>query len=290
MSDSSDFNDTNLTFTRYLYSKIEVKQSLLISILNKKLDESLFWLYELYYSGFQNELPGLLKNIYDEFFSIDNPKYQKIIEEKLLPQSEDKQKLNLGACVATFCMLEYRVHRFVELYYNVKCNSKSIIPSTKKRFNIHMKPSDIEKYQTVEISDPPRLYLNVVCAYPIHKSINSLFNVVGQDFKHIYTDMRKWIYYACRSPIWKERIEEYGGFIIDPLKQVVFVDENGDMDEDKESDFWDIWNLETDEQLPCVSEKSTGTNKEEQWTIIDFCRKYGAELATKKIKTNSNHA
>ena len=42
-------------FTRYLYFKVEVANSLQWSILDKHLEESLYWAYEMYFSGFQTE-------------------------------------------------------------------------------------------------------------------------------------------------------------------------------------------------------------------------------------------
>jgi hypothetical protein len=48
-------------FTRYLYIVPDVYASLLDAIENKKRDEALFWAYELYYSGFENELVRFLE-------------------------------------------------------------------------------------------------------------------------------------------------------------------------------------------------------------------------------------
>ena len=44
-----------MIFTRYLYLHDEVKIALMASLLNKS-NASIFWAYELYYSGFENEL------------------------------------------------------------------------------------------------------------------------------------------------------------------------------------------------------------------------------------------
>ena len=55
------------TLTRYLYSRIEVKQSLFISLLQKDISQSLFWGYELYYSGFQEETFDFMKSIHFAF-------------------------------------------------------------------------------------------------------------------------------------------------------------------------------------------------------------------------------
>jgi hypothetical protein len=72
---------SNFIFTRYLYIKDEVQLSLLVSILNKS-EKSLFWAYELYYSGFDSELFGLLWKIYFDFYYTVNPGFYKYFIKK----------------------------------------------------------------------------------------------------------------------------------------------------------------------------------------------------------------
>ena len=69
-------------FTRYLYEKDEVKLALILCILNKK-EESIFWAYELYYSGFNTELTHLFWTIYYEFYYTLNPSFEKYLLNKL---------------------------------------------------------------------------------------------------------------------------------------------------------------------------------------------------------------
>jgi hypothetical protein len=72
----------NLVFTRYLYIKDEVKTALLTSILNKS-DDAIFWAYELYYSGFPNELIEFIWQIYYDFFATLNPSFDVYLTKKL---------------------------------------------------------------------------------------------------------------------------------------------------------------------------------------------------------------
>jgi hypothetical protein len=72
----------NFQFTRYLYEKDEVKISLLISLLNKS-DESVFWAYELFYSGFRDELIEWIWIIYYDFYYVKNPSFEKYLSNKL---------------------------------------------------------------------------------------------------------------------------------------------------------------------------------------------------------------
>ena len=67
--------------TRYLYAKDEVELALLVAILNKS-DDSLFWAYELHYSGFTQELFQLLRKIYYDFFATLNPAFEAYFIKK----------------------------------------------------------------------------------------------------------------------------------------------------------------------------------------------------------------
>ena len=72
MSTSLCISTEPILFTRYLYNKTEVKQSLFISRLQRNLDEAMFWAYELYYSGFKKELINLLWTINDAIIELTN--------------------------------------------------------------------------------------------------------------------------------------------------------------------------------------------------------------------------
>ena len=83
-------NKSNFVFTRYLYEKEEVKLSLLFSILKRKEDAT-FWAYELYYSGFKDELKDLFWQIYYDFFATLNPAFNIYLLKQLKePLRDDK--------------------------------------------------------------------------------------------------------------------------------------------------------------------------------------------------------
>ena len=65
--------DCEFTLTRYLYVTKYVKFSLIIALLEKDLDKALFWTFELYFSGLDQELFGLLWVIYFGFYASLNP-------------------------------------------------------------------------------------------------------------------------------------------------------------------------------------------------------------------------
>jgi len=70
-----------ITFTRYLYLKDEVELSLMISLLNKK-ESAIYWAFELYYSGFEEELFQHLWKIYYDFYYTLNPSFQEYFVKK----------------------------------------------------------------------------------------------------------------------------------------------------------------------------------------------------------------
>ena len=72
-----------IVFTRYLYIKDEVKISLMLNILHKNND-AIFWAYELYYSGFKDELFELIWKIYYDFFATNNPTFEAYLLKKHL--------------------------------------------------------------------------------------------------------------------------------------------------------------------------------------------------------------
>lgn len=83
-------------FTRYLYNKQEVAVALLTSILQKKRQQSLFWAYELYYSGFEQELFAFLWKIYDQFFCMTNPNFRKYFLKKEKEKEKEREKTKEG--------------------------------------------------------------------------------------------------------------------------------------------------------------------------------------------------
>ena len=64
--------------TRYLYMLDETMYSLLYALITKtSLDECVFWLGEMYYSGYRRELWRFIWCVYYDFFAVRYPKYEK---------------------------------------------------------------------------------------------------------------------------------------------------------------------------------------------------------------------
>lgn len=270
--------DMSLVFTRYLYPKIEVRQALFLAILNKNLDESLFWVYELYHSGNEHCTFQYLFNMYNEIFECENPQLIRFLEEcKGKWENNKEEHWHIGSIVATFCMRTYTLTGFVERYFKTKCLIKLENKFVEKKITIRLKKDQTDKYNTiVSTRDCPRLYLPSVCGYAIPKQYNELFDTPKCDIKKKYCF--HWLYYASRSPLWKSRISLHNGIANEDKKDIEFPN-----DEDQEK-FFDLWGIEPDEQPITLQEKSIGTGKEQQLGVRDFCDKYGVKLVTKTIK------
>jgi hypothetical protein len=107
--------DANFQFTRYLYEKEEVKIVLLTSILNKNLEESLFWAYELFYSGFTDELTELFWKMYYDFYATLNPSFEKFLLTHLSSsfKNDDKGEKTVACIVNNFIVHPHTTDVFI---------------------------------------------------------------------------------------------------------------------------------------------------------------------------------
>ena len=81
----------NIKLTRYLYIYDEVKYSLLISLTMKTgFDEVLFWISEIYESGFYDDLWQFMYSIYYNFYALAYP----LMEKYLIKQHNKWLKTN----------------------------------------------------------------------------------------------------------------------------------------------------------------------------------------------------
>lgn len=276
-------------FTRYLYTKVDVKQSLLLSLLDHNYEESLFWVYEMYYSGFENEAFEYLYTIYEDFYEIKNAGLKKYINTVLDNWEKNKHDWLIGSITMTLCSRNYSLENFVCKFFKVKCEENQNENESKNpKFIINLKECDIEKYKT-KICEAHKAYkvLSEVCKYPIRKNIVKLFETfIPPNIKELY--WYHWLYYAARSPVWYSRITQYNGKINHEKLSVDFADE----DEEKEAEFYSLWGYEPDEQPIHIQNNNLGIFDDEymkkQIGIKEFCEKYGVKIITKKIKKQKN--
>jgi hypothetical protein len=265
---------TDIILTRYLYSKIDVKQSLLLALLEHQPDEAMFWAYELYYSGFQQDCFDYVSNIYEEIYSFDNSGLQIPFQKIIAAWSSDHSlDWNLGTIIMTLASRNYSLNYFMKTYFDMDCvNPKK--PESKNNLIIYLKEKDIEKYKTVVV-DRPWMYLRTACKYAIRKEANDIFKYIRvsrEDF------IDHWLYYCKDTPFWVDKIVDCDGEIDDENKEICFADE------DLKDAFYDAWNVDADEQPLEIIEQCIGKPDLVQMSLLDFAKKYGAIPLLKKMK------
>lgn len=276
-----------LTLTRYLYSRIEVKQSLFISLLQKDVSQSLFWGYELYYSGFQTETFDFVNDIYQEIYEKLNPDLKAFIDRMVSEWNDcdnNEKDCNLGSIIYSLALRDYDIVAFTKtkLSYNIT-NDNPDIKDTPLCV-CTMLPEHVEKYKThvlsTENGEKAYRVLSTLKLYPIIKDHNTLFDTqMPEDFKNIYhASLETWLFYAARSPVWLQRIEEHNGTIDNENMKVVFED-----DED-EVKFCELWDYVQDELPSNIHELSLGTGKEKQLTMKQFCKRHKYTVVSKITK------
>ena len=276
--------------TRYLYNMVEVKQSLLIALLNKNIDESLFWAFELYYSGFHLECIPYLNNIFEKIYQTSNENLTPFIEKITTRWDEDTVEIDLplliGSYICTLCIHPYNLIPFVSECLKAKCDKLIIEPSSSNLI-VQFQEKDLEPYKTI-ISDNPTKVLSQACRFALHKNVNELFEIILPQQEYMVDIFNiEWMYYAYRSPIWKTRIDKYGGVPNDEEKTIDFP--NDDLYEG----FAEKWYYDPDEQDDDIKNKLIGVASN-QSNITEFCKLYNVQMKTKtrtrtktKTKTKS---
>ena len=264
---------SQITFTRYLYDKTEVKHSLFLSILQHNIHESLFWGYELYYSGFEEEafefITLILNTIYKDSCSFIQSYYDEMVEK----WNTDNNPIYFGNLIATLCTKKYDLKQFCKDYLKVEGVQNEERPKNVLIVELH--DDYINEFKTKHSN---KIYhtLKDNCIYPVHKNINNLFNISRPDYKQVKTNYYDhWLYYASFSPIWEERILQFQGTVNHDTKRVDFIN-----DECMET-FYEHFGFEPDEQSAETQEKIIGKENVKQTTIKEFCKEFHFQLLIK---------
>jgi len=264
----------------------EVKQSLLIALLNKNIDESLFWAFELYYSGFHFECIPYLNDIFEKLYQISNENLNQFVEKMTTLWNENTVEtelpLLLGSYVCTLCIRPYNLLLFANEYLKVKCD-KLITETIQTPLVVEFQEKDLEPYKTIILDNPTKV-LQQACRFALHKNVNELFEIILPQQEYIVNIFNlEWMYYAYRSPIWQMRMDEYGGVPNDEKKTIHFPDD------DLYEEFAEKWYYDPDEQEDDIKNKLIGVASN-QSNITDFCKLYNVKMKTKtrtKTRTKS---
>lgn len=268
------------TLTRFLYIKDEVLLSLLISILEKDYDQSLFWASELYYSGYEKETMEYIDAIYITFFRSQNPKLGRIVKWGLAKYNKGIHMVASLLINLTSNMRKYTLQDFA-----AKNDDPEILENAYKQETnilIFSKTKDAEKYKFDELCHiQNRKILKHVCKYSTYKQWGKIFNIpiVSFDHKELYEKHNhNWLFYASYCPIWAKRIEEHCGNVDETNEKVVF--KNDDWFEQ----FHESYEYEIDEQNGDIQRKMLHTSSIKQLTLQDLLNKYESHKKTHIIR------
>ena len=267
-----------MILTRYLYFKDDVLCSLFFSILNKEKDEALFWAYELYYSGYEEETVEYLEAIYKQCFWVFNPKLEKPIKNWL--SKVTREPLMIAHCVANLCSPNRKYNLTDFLVHTIPSEIKS--DTKESPIIIKSKKEDMEPYNTFDYSNETRWdILPLVCAHRPYFEWGKFMNCEHSQYS--YNDCKEaqthdWLYYASFSPIWQKRILEYGGFAVDETKKIEFEEE------EQKKKFYKIYGYKDPDEEPLSTQFDYLQYNTEYKTQHDFITEYKVPCKKVKIK------
>ena len=275
----------SLAFTRYLYQMLEVKQSLFIALIDHNPEEALYWAYELYYSGFEEELYEYIILIYETLYKTLHPSLNDHIKgcyvRWLEMGSTSDANIDVGSIIYTLSLRPFCLISFARTYLRVNITLCDDSPVHTSNFIVTLNTEYIQKYNTYTLDHAsciqPYQVLENVIKYPIKKCYNKVMDTVTYE-NPLHSFRVKWLYYASFSPIWRERIDQYNG-IIDYKNEIVHFN-----NEDDEEEFRSIWDYEPDEVSQSVTNRCIGTGDEEQMSVKDFCKQFHYTIISRIVK------
>ena len=192
-----------------------------------------------------------LVDIYDICIDIFNKhlseqKEQKdlnLTKSKLLKEFISASRLNINTNIILLA-------KIVQLF------SKKAALKKGKNVYINVEPHDILIYNPIIGSDEINHFniLEKACSHGIDDLKHlSLFKLTRNKYNIQEKYWYKWEYHASFSPLWSERIKQFGGYIDYNKQKVIFKEDPND---DLMQEFYGLYGLEPDEQPLCIQNKS----------------------------------
>ncbi len=270
----------NIILTRYLYIKEDVLVSIMMSLLNRDIKQTMFWICEMYYSGFEEELGRYIIAIYNEFYHSNNPKLESFLYKML---GRIMEGAHIAATMAMNLMPKPRTYT-VRDFDTPKTNTE--LNQNETRIIIHVTPESLLKYDTIIQTNglSARKILKQGCLYSTCKTMMGLLQSSHNDISidelsKIHRTDEHWLYYASFSPIWLKRINEYNGSFDHENDRVYFTDDNN------LEEFYTNFGYEPDEQCIDVISKMMHLKREPQLDMNAFCRLFNKTKIVRKKRT-----
>ena len=242
--------DNTIVFTRNLYLKSSIPYTLEQALTVKKdLKESIFWGYELYFSGYEHEVLMFVSKILVPFyFKKECPQLVRYAEKKY---KEWKITEPVDSILASI------IKNVIYVFNNP--NAKRFLSLKDEEYRkIIESIENSHQIQPQHCRENPRKYLSSKCLYMItykHSAAgdSELQYISDQRYDELLSAFREnWLYYAWRCPLWETRIRKYGGYVCEDTKNVVF------NTEEEEESFYEVFGYEPDEQKYTIYEKCLG--------------------------------
>lgn len=250
--------DINITpvFTRYLYIKSDVYISLFLSIIKKDKEQSLFWAYELYYSGFHYELLLFIEIMYKNYYSFNKKKCdfleKKINEFRIF---KDREWI-LATIIVNMIIKNKKNKKIIYIIYDINdvIQYRTLCPLPENYGKNWKILREVCIYSTIKknyIENIPSFLENIM-KLPIERS-------ELKDIYHYY-----WQYYAYFTPVWKERFDRYHVKLDHENKEIYFPSD------ELKDEFCDRWDYEPDEQPMWIFDYCIGNEEKEEKENITF--------------------
>lgn len=178
----------HIILTRFLYIKDEVEVALLVTILQKK-KESIFWAYELYFSGFEMDVFNLIWTIYYDFFAGLNPLFEKYIQEKQEEWNTHKSDVIIGQLVENLLIRPYTCDVYF-LQHSHQNQPPTIQPDFSIEYSILSENfQEISNY--IFMQEQEDKLINIYNSFVLASKSPGLSSVVVQKLQKIKEDVKQ---------------------------------------------------------------------------------------------------
>ena len=202
-----------LVLTRYLFSLNEVRQSLYIEILDRNYQAALYWCYELYWSGYEEDTFEFLLNAYEEVFVVNDLFKEKFEKEYEKWKNDNSLHETIGNIVINMCFRKYNISKFILKYFKLNCKEK-VVENNESLLYINLSKLDIKEYETINETRNHKV-LKKVYKYDLRTEVNKIFEYEINKNEQLEKVRSNWELYAFDCPYWKSKIIEYGGYLED---------------------------------------------------------------------------
>jgi hypothetical protein len=259
--------------TRYLYNLVEVKHSLFLSILRHQEKETLFWICEIFYSGFEEGLEELLINMYENCYFDDKiiKEYLRTFKKKIKSKNQTIRVCSFATLAVTMCYHNFNLKNFLKIYFDKEITQGVYENKNYKESLVEIKKENLKPFIETKTKKLWQ-FLQKACVYQINKEYTELFKVdclSYQDAKHNL--FNKWLYLCKDTPLWIDRINEHEGVCYGDSEEISF------NDEDKLEEFYQKYGYEPDEQPVKTIENILGNPNTKSKNIDDFCKEFCLE-------------